>query len=87
MSRRYVYDRIDHHELSRRLDAMGMPARELGRVTGADERRIMRWLGGEEDIPPHIDLITRLLMRVPGAASEASAWVSETCRSNRPTAP
>ena len=39
MSRRYVYDRINGKELSRRLDTLGITARELMRITGADERR------------------------------------------------
>lgn len=87
MSRRYVYARIDHIELSRRLDSMKMTAREMVRITGADERRALRWLDGSEDIPPHIDLITRMLERVPGASAEADAWVAERCRPNRPVTP
>lgn len=84
MARRYTYARIDHLELSRRLDALGVSVGQLSRATGADVRRAHRWLDGAEDIPPHIDLITRTWEQVPGALAEAKAWADETAQDARP---
>lgn len=83
MARRYTYARIDRLELSRRLDALGVSVGQLSRATGADMRRAHRWLDGSEDIPPHIDLITRTWERVPGALAEAKAWADETAQDGR----
>ena len=83
MSRRYVYDRIDHLELSRRLDRLGISARELARASGANEDRVLKWLDGREDIPPHIDLLTTLWMRVPGVGGEISDWILATVHDRR----
>ena len=83
MARRYVYDRIDHRELSRRLGHLGLTARGLARASGAGETRVMDWLSGEGDIPPHIDLLTKLWIEVPGVADTIEEWVSVTCRDNR----
>ena len=83
MSRRYVYDRIDHRELSRRLNELGITARELARACGANEDRVMKWLEGREDIPPHIDLLTRLWGLVPGVSGEIEQWLRSVSRDNR----
>lgn len=83
MSRRYIYDRIDHKELSRRLNAIGVTARDLERASGADGRRVMRWLSGEEDIPPHVDLLTTLWSETSGVDEKISRWVLENCKDSR----
>ena len=83
MSRRYVYDRIDHLELSRRLDRLGISARELARASGANEDRVLKWLDGREDIPPHIDLLTTILNDVPEVQFVVREWVNRTCQDRR----
>lgn len=82
--RRYVYSRINSIELSARLNRIGITAGQLARASGADLRRAQRWLEGSEDIPPHIDLITRTWEQVPGALAEAKAWADETAQDARP---
>ena len=62
MSRKYAYHRISAEELSARLDALGMSARELARLSSAGEDRVIKWLTGKEDVDPKIDLLTFLLL-------------------------
>lgn len=83
LSRRYVYARIDHKELSRRLNAIGITARDLERASGADGRRVMRWLSGEEDIPPHVDLLTLLWLDIPACDEAILRWASSRCHDVR----
>ncbi|WP_162419652.1 hypothetical protein [Microvirga brassicacearum] len=60
-----------------------MPARDLARCCGASEQRAIDWLSGKEDIPPHIDLLTRLWLKFEPAMDETDAWVDEVCRDQR----
>lgn len=77
MSRRYNYVRITGAELSRRLAAVQMSAEELVRYAGTSRDRVMQWLDGREDIPPSIDLLTTILVAVPGALDVAEAWAAQ----------
>ncbi len=83
LSRRYVYDRITHEELSRRLTVMGLSARDLARASGALEDRVMKWLSGAENIPPHIDLLTRLWMEIPEVDRKITGWLEFVCHDVR----
>lgn len=81
--RRYKYKRLSGDELSFRLSSLGLSVGQLARASGADVRRAHRWVDGSEDIPPHIDLITRTWEQVPGALAEAKAWADETAQDAR----
>ena len=83
MSRRYVYDRIDHRELSRRLNELGLTARYLARACGANEDRVMKWLEGKEDIPPHIDLLTTIWAKEDRSLEITAEWVGPSCHDHR----
>lgn len=55
-----------------------MTAHELARRCGAREDRVIMWLDGREDIPPHIDLLTLLWLNFPEASKFTEGWVDLT---------
>ena len=55
MSRRYRYEpRMTARELSKAMNALGLTARKLARISGARADRVEKWLRGEEDIPVYV---------------------------------
>jgi hypothetical protein len=54
MSRRYTYQSLTGRQLSAGLDEVGLTLRQFCRITGSDERRVQRWISGEE---PNIPLM------------------------------
>jgi DNA-binding transcriptional regulator YiaG len=46
------------------LAALGMSQRGFAAYTGANERTVRRWALGEQDIPPWVPVLIRLLERV-----------------------
>lgn len=63
---RYRYERITGKMLSDALNGLGITAGQFARLTGADHRRVQRWMDDEQDIPHHVALICALLA-IPSA--------------------
>lgn len=59
-------DRITAHEFREGLARLDMSLREFARYTGADERTVRRWAGGEQDIPPWVPVMLELMDRRTG---------------------
>jgi transcriptional regulator with XRE-family HTH domain len=57
-------------ELREALAALGYSQRGFADFTGSNERTVRRWACGEQDIPPWVPVVIRLLQReragVPG---------------------
>ncbi len=83
MPRRYVHDPIHHRELSRLLADAGVTARQLSRVSGSDERRVMRWLSGEQEDPPLWVASLLVALSVPAARDAVKAFVDARVRDTR----
>jgi hypothetical protein len=45
----------------RRLAALGFSVRGFARRVGANERTVRRWIAGEQDIPPWVELVLDLM--------------------------
>jgi hypothetical protein len=74
MSRRYTYQSLTGRQLSDGLDEVGLTLRQFCRISGADERRVQRWISGQEpDIPMWVgSLLTALT--VPAAMARVKAY-------------
>jgi hypothetical protein len=71
MSRRYRYNRITGEQFSQALSDLRMGDVLFARLSGATDRRVQRWMRGEEEIPPFVPVLCSLLM-LPGAIDTAS---------------
>lgn len=77
MSRRYVHDPIKPAELVALLNRCGMTVRQFARASGADERRVARWLTGEQPDPPLWVPVLMTAMAVPSAREAVKRYVNE----------
>lgn len=62
---------------------LGIAARDLVRASGANENRLMKWLEGREEIPPHIDLLFLIMLEVPESSRVVDGWIHEYCHDRR----
>jgi transcriptional regulator with XRE-family HTH domain len=76
MPRRYVHEPITDRELSRLLKEAGMTAHQLARATGSDQRRVERWLSGEQPDPPLWTASFLVAMSVPEARERVLDFLS-----------
>jgi hypothetical protein len=74
MSRRYTYQSLTGRQLSAGLDEVGITLRQFCRITGSDERRVQRWISGEEPtIPMWVGSLLAALT-VPAAMDRVKAY-------------
>ena len=73
---KHTYQRINGEELGEALSDIGLTVGQFARLTGADRRRVTRWLADEYDIPHHILLICELL-KDPGNMQTAKELADE----------
>lgn len=83
MSRRYVHDPIQPAELVRLLNRCGLSARQFSRASGADERRVVRWLSGEQADPPLWVPVLMTALAVPAARDAVRQYLDEHVRDLR----
>jgi hypothetical protein len=82
MARRYIYVRPTSRELSHALRSLGMTMRDFVRITGSDERRVQRWLLGEEDIPVWAGSLMAAL-GADGARERVDAFITPRIRNQQ----
>ena len=58
---RHQYRRLSAEQLQDGLDEVGMTPDEFCLATGTNRRRLMLWLHGEEEPPPHVPVILALM--------------------------
>lgn len=73
---KHKYQRMNPEEFSDALTMIGISIGQFCRITGADRRRVERWLSEEFEIPYHITLICELL-KLPGNIEEARDLANE----------
>lgn len=83
MSRRYVHDPIPPRELANLLNRAGITARQFSRVSGSDERRVMRWLSGEQEDPPLWVASLLVALSVPAAQDAVRQFIDARVRDTR----
>jgi len=77
MSRRYQYRPLTASEFSRGLQAAHLSMRQFCRISGSDERRVERWLTGEQENPPYWVASLLTAMTVPEARDKVKALADE----------
>lgn len=71
MSDRTLYRRLHHEQFTQALNQLDLCAEEFAFLTGANHRKVRRWLNGDEpDIPQWCALVCTLMTR-PGAGKLA----------------
>ncbi|MDZ7823090.1 MAG: hypothetical protein U5K75_02970 [Ahrensia sp.] len=77
MVTRYKYHRMTAASFSDALDSLGLSAGQFSRLCGARHERVIKWLDGLEDIPPHIPVMLALL-KLPGATALAKKTADDS---------
>jgi hypothetical protein len=72
---RYKYNRMTPKDFSGDLNSLGLSAGQFSRLSGARYERVLKWLDGQEDIPPHVPVMLALL-ELPGAMAQAQRAVN-----------
>ncbi|MGE3307752.1 MAG: hypothetical protein AB7I52_17485 [Rhizobiaceae bacterium] len=70
MTKRYQYARMTPADFGADLNALKLTANDFARISGARYERVEKWLRGQEDIPPHVPVLTALL-GLPGGIAKA----------------
>lgn len=70
MTKRCDYARMTPADFSADLKALSLTANDFARISGARFERVEKWLRGQEDIPPHVPVLTALL-GLPGGIAKA----------------
>lgn len=71
---RYKYNRMTPQDMSADLNGLGLSAGQFSRLSGARHERVLKWLDGKEEIPPHVPVLLALL-ELPGAMIKAQTVV------------
>lgn len=71
MAKRFEYRRMDAGEFRADLQGIGMGYLAFSRIFGQDERRVRKWMAGQEDIPVWIPVVLEILKTTPGAIAAA----------------
>lgn len=74
MVTRYKYNRMTSEDMSEDLNTLHLTAGQFARISGARHERVLKWLEGKEDIPPHVPVLLALL-ELPGAMIKAQEVV------------
>lgn len=82
MAKRYGFKPINGREMSSMLNACDLSMMQFCRTTGSDERRVQRWLDGQEDIPMWVGSLL-IAMKDHAAAARVSTFVLERTWDNR----
>lgn len=83
MPPRFTYDRITPERFSAFLSSEDWSPKSFARIFGCDVKRVVRWAKGEEDAPPWIFVVVRIMEEVPGAIPEARKAAAEMIRQDR----
>ena len=73
----YQYPRITAQQLSDALHHLDLPAIQFARLIGAQRKRVLGWLAGEDRIPHHVHLLARLLVESDEAYKTAETLADE----------
>lgn len=73
MSTRTVYQQINAEQFTAGLNEVGLRSESFAWLTGADHRRVRRWLSGDEPSIPHWVALVVTLLTLPGAGPLATA--------------
>jgi hypothetical protein len=82
VSARFIYDRMTGRDLSEALRELAMPPNAFARIFGVRPEVMSRWLKGDQDIPPWVYPVTRLLS-LPHALGEARVAAAEHIKEDR----
>jgi hypothetical protein len=83
MSRRYGYKPLTPRQLSELLKLAGLTKRAFSKISGADDRRVERWVSGEQPDPPMWVGPLLLAMSIPQARQMVMEYVDLVVRDVR----
>ena len=73
----YQYRRMTAQQLSDALNHLDLTANQFARLIGAQRKRVLGWLAGEDRIPHHVYLLARLLVESDEAYKTAETLANE----------
>jgi hypothetical protein len=80
---RYVYERLSPAQLSAGLNEADVTLHQFCRLTGADPRRVERWLSGEQADPPLWVGMILTALTCPEARRKMLAYADIVVRDSR----
>lgn len=75
--KRFEYRKMTAQEFRDGLNEIGMGYLAFSRIFGQDERRVRKWMGGDEDIPNWLPPVLGLLRANAGNISTARAVAAD----------
>ena len=83
MSARFEYERITGEELSALLATIEWQPKTFARIFGVRPDRLTKWIRGEEDAPPWVGVVVRMLAAHPANPPLARRLAADAIRTDR----